>query len=68
MFLKGRLQNERLQMEIVERILTKVVGQEITTEEMEQVAGGKMDWCTSVGGYGTVDDESQPYNTHCDFG
>ena len=39
-------------MNVVERILSKVVGQEISPEELDEVSGGLKDWCTGVmGGY-----------------
>jgi hypothetical protein len=52
-------------MEIVQRILAKVVGQDISVEEMEQVAGGKVDACETMGGYGTVTNDGMM--SKCDF-
>jgi hypothetical protein len=44
-------------MEIVARILSKVVGQEVSVEEMELVAGGRIDSCIPTGGYHTANDD-----------
>lgn len=43
-------------MEIVDRILGKIVGAELSDEEMESVSGGMVDYCTQIGGYATVDE------------
>jgi hypothetical protein len=42
-------------MEFVERILAKVVGEELSQKEVEEVSGARLDWCSSVGGYATYD-------------
>jgi hypothetical protein len=52
-------------MEFVQRILAKVVGEEISTEELDLVSGGRQDWCQSVGGYGTYRDGA--LSDLCDF-
>jgi hypothetical protein len=56
-------------MELVQRILSKVVGEEISVEEMTQVSGGAQDICEKMGGYGTVIDGSDGGAAHgyCDF-
>jgi hypothetical protein len=41
-------------MEFVQRIMSKVVGQEISEAELELIAGGLKDPCTTGGGYHTV--------------
>jgi hypothetical protein len=53
-------------MKIVQRILSKVVGQEISVEEMELVSGGQQDYCELVGGYGTYEAGSTVIGK-CDF-
>jgi hypothetical protein len=50
-------------MEIVERILAKLVGHEIPTEEMEQVAGGLMAEERCPGGWVSY---SEPGRYQCD--
>ncbi len=40
-------------MEIIERILGKLVGEEVKVEEMELIAGARIDACTSIGGTNT---------------
>jgi hypothetical protein len=48
-------------MEDVQRILSKIVGNEISADELELVAGGRIsDDCQAQGGYWTnVDDTSR---------
>ena len=51
-------------MNVVERILSKVVGQDITAEELAEISGGMIDICQAAGGYGTIEDGA---NATCDF-
>lgn len=52
-------------MELIERIMSKVVGKEISAEELLQVAGGREDMCSASNGYPTVPDEPGA-TTRCD--
>lgn len=52
-------------MEQVERILAQVVGEEISAQELEVVAGGEENWCTQAGGYFTQG--ASAYGDYCDF-
>ena len=40
-------------MELIERIIAKVVGQEISVEEQQEVAGGQVDICGLADGWTT---------------
>jgi hypothetical protein len=51
-------------MEVVERILSKVVGKELSVEEIELVGGGQNDHCVSAGGYWTGGEVAGIY---CDY-
>jgi hypothetical protein len=50
-------------MELIERIISKVVGKEITVEEQQEVAGGRIDVCLSDGGYYTP----REWGSVCDY-
>ena len=51
-------------MEVVQRILSKIVGAKISVEETELVAGGRLDECRSLDGYRTYPDIG---GVICDF-
>jgi len=53
-------------MELIERIIAKVVGQEITVEEQQEVAGGKIDACTATGGHYSAAGADDRYSV-CDW-
>jgi sugar (pentulose or hexulose) kinase len=51
-------------MELFERIIAKVVGQEISVEEQQEVAGGMIDACRATGGHYSY---IEPGYTACDY-
>ncbi len=59
------IQHVRHHMDIVERILGKIVGEEIAAEELEMVAGGLIEICAGMGGY--VTRSTTGGGNRCDF-
>jgi len=55
-------------MELIERIMSKVVGKEIRVEEQLEVAGGRQDICTATNGYPTMVDSDPSAAVLCDHG
>lgn len=53
-------------MELIERIISKVVGKEITVEEQQEVAGGMIDVCKATGGHYTAAGAGEQY-LECDY-
>ena len=54
-------------MELIQRIISKVAGQEISVEEQQEVAGGMIDVCKATGGYYTSVGDIDGRIMECDY-
>jgi len=54
-------------MELIQRIIANVVGQEITVAEQQEVAGGMIDVCKATGGYYTAIRDIDGTGLECDY-